>query len=282
MIDRFDTYAEVSPSGRGVKLFFSVAAKDREAIDGLLDGKTRKAFVADERQHREIAIDRDRYYAITEDRLYDDTPETFRVVPVKDVRWFIERVGPRYLQKYKPTEQAPPQPSMTERPPRSLQESVLTTLAFDESYGAKVANQVQADHFEGVYRDIGKELLDYWQRYQRPPGAAHLDDLLASPKLERQRQRVDGVMQAMLAQSKDLNAAYVYTRLDEFLRRQNLKTSILRAAEILHNNAETDASSAEVMQILDEGLRQAQTTTQETRVMPVTELCALTIKPPNL
>jgi hypothetical protein len=100
ILDRFDTYAEASPSGRGVKLFFLVAAKDGDRIKDLLGGKTRKAFVAG--KHREIAIDRARFYAVTGEQL-DDTPELLRTVTVDDVRWFIETAGPRFLQRYKAT-----------------------------------------------------------------------------------------------------------------------------------------------------------------------------------
>ena len=101
VIDRFDTYAEVSPSGRGVKLFFLVAAKDGDRIKDLLGSKTRKAFVAG--KHREIAIDRARFYAVTGEQL-DGTPETLRHVTVENVRWFVEEAGPRYLQQYRPTD----------------------------------------------------------------------------------------------------------------------------------------------------------------------------------
>ena len=45
------------------------------------------------------------------------------------------------------------------RPARSLQELVLTTLAFDEAHGAKIAEQVRAEHFEGVYSAIADALL---------------------------------------------------------------------------------------------------------------------------
>jgi AAA domain len=93
VIQRFNTYGEVSPSGQGVKLFFRVAADDVDAVKILLDGKTRRAFAAGE--HREIAIDRARYYAITYDQLLN-VPETLRVAEVGDVRWFVEQAGPAF------------------------------------------------------------------------------------------------------------------------------------------------------------------------------------------
>ena len=103
VITRFGTYAEVSPSGTGVKLFCLLSADDMSKLLDLLgtnktDSKqlTRKTFAAG--KHREVAIDTARFYAITEQRL-DDCPESFRLVPYADVEWFIKVAGPNYLQQ---------------------------------------------------------------------------------------------------------------------------------------------------------------------------------------
>jgi hypothetical protein len=102
IIDRFNTYAEVSPSGQGIKLFFLVAEQDIDEVQDLLGfengkPKTRKTFAAG--KHLEIAIDRARYYAVTEEWL--DDLDTFRVVPFKDVRWFIAEAGPWFQQLHR-------------------------------------------------------------------------------------------------------------------------------------------------------------------------------------
>jgi hypothetical protein len=103
IIDRFNTYAEVSPSGKGIKLFFLVAERNLEAVQHLLGydhdhkPKTRKSFTAG--QHLEIALDRARYYAVTDELV--EGPETFRVVPVEDIRWFIAEAGPRFQQRHR-------------------------------------------------------------------------------------------------------------------------------------------------------------------------------------
>jgi hypothetical protein len=81
IIERFNTYAERSPSKRGVKLFFLVAASDMDATQQLLgfdrgDPKTRKVFAAG--THQEIAIDRARFYTVTDD-LLEQVPDTLRV-----------------------------------------------------------------------------------------------------------------------------------------------------------------------------------------------------------
>jgi hypothetical protein len=97
VIQKFGTYAEVSPSGKGVKLFFLIAAADVAAVKALLDGKTRRTFAAG--KHREIAIDRARFYAVTDDRL-NGVPNTLRVVPVQHVRWFMQEAGPRFKARF--------------------------------------------------------------------------------------------------------------------------------------------------------------------------------------
>jgi putative DNA primase/helicase len=77
IIKRFDSYAEVSPSGTGVKVFFLVADEDKQAVDELLDEgrpataghRYRKTFAAG--GHREIAFDTQRYYAVTGEAISD-------------------------------------------------------------------------------------------------------------------------------------------------------------------------------------------------------------------
>jgi hypothetical protein len=102
VITRFNTYAEVSPSETGVKLFFLMTADDWNKLLSLLglnaEDKqlTRKTFAAG--PHREVAIDTARFYAITEQK-FDD--RGFRLVPFADVKWFVEVAGPNYLKQQK-------------------------------------------------------------------------------------------------------------------------------------------------------------------------------------
>jgi putative DNA primase/helicase len=99
VIERFDTYAEVSPSGTGVKLFFVMSADDmvelRELLGHNVKGEqlTRKTFAAGE--HREVAIDTARFYAVTGQHL-NNSPQNLRLVPFSDTEWFIDEAGPAY------------------------------------------------------------------------------------------------------------------------------------------------------------------------------------------
>jgi putative DNA primase/helicase len=104
VIDRFDTCAEISPSQTGIKLFFQMTTADLTRLHALLgrDAKgkqlNRRAFAAGE--HREVAIDTARFYAVTGHQL-QDSPEQLRTVKFSDVEWFIKVAGPNYLAQQK-------------------------------------------------------------------------------------------------------------------------------------------------------------------------------------
>ena len=104
VINRFVTYAEISPSETGIKLFFQIRADDLKKMHALLGSNhkgellTRKTFAAGE--HREVAMDTARFYAVTGKRL-QDSPEILRTVAIADVQWFIQEAGPNYLARHK-------------------------------------------------------------------------------------------------------------------------------------------------------------------------------------
>ena len=104
VINRFDTYAEISPSQTGIKLFFQIRAGDLKNMHALLGRNqkgellTRKTFAAGE--HREVAMDTARFYAVTGKRL-QGCPEILRTVAIADVQWFIQEAGPNYLARHK-------------------------------------------------------------------------------------------------------------------------------------------------------------------------------------
>jgi hypothetical protein len=100
VIDRFDTYGEISPSSTGVKLYFLYRAADLDAIR-LITGthwsknfKERTGF--DHAPGFELHIGH-RYFAMTGD-LYDGCPEVLRVIEVDDIAWLINKVGQRFTR----------------------------------------------------------------------------------------------------------------------------------------------------------------------------------------
>lgn len=138
----------------------------------------------------------------------------------------------------------------------SLQESALTLLAFDSDQGALAMGMVTAAHFDDTYRDIAGKIITYRKRYGKPPGAAHLDDLfddvLTNPD-HRQHKLYLRVIEGLLEQSRGLNAAYVASRVTEFVRQQSLKVAVHEAAQRYQQSG--DDLVADVENILFKALK---------------------------
>ncbi|WP_353647031.1 DUF5906 domain-containing protein [Mesorhizobium sp. WSM2240] len=95
VVSVFRTYAEISPSRKGVKLFFLVRASDRQAMGP----KHRIAFTKGE--HCEMALDLGgRYYAVTGEPLDDLVGvQRLRIVTLDDLRWLVHTAGPAFQGK---------------------------------------------------------------------------------------------------------------------------------------------------------------------------------------
>jgi hypothetical protein len=99
IIDRLKTYAEISPSQTGVKLFFTYALAKKPEIDRLFEDKHGRAFKKGDGEHPravEVYIGK-RYFAVTEDEIGDHG--FIRQVSVDDLRWLITDAGPRLARK---------------------------------------------------------------------------------------------------------------------------------------------------------------------------------------
>ena len=94
VIERFASYAEISPSGTGVKVFFHYAADDLEplrAVMGKLWGNSWSRG-----SHLEIALHLgNRYFTVT-DLHCIGTPRELRPVDRATLLWLIEEAGPAF------------------------------------------------------------------------------------------------------------------------------------------------------------------------------------------
>ena len=99
IIDRFMTYTEVSPSGTGAKLFFTIASADLAAVKTLFDGKYGRTFKNGEGEHPPgIEIYRGRhYFTVTEESCRPT--DGLRRVDLADLQWLIREAGPKFAGK---------------------------------------------------------------------------------------------------------------------------------------------------------------------------------------
>jgi primase-polymerase (primpol)-like protein len=93
VVERCNTYTEISPSGVGLKLFFQA----EETAYDLIGGKAWKSFNRGE--HQEMALVFRRYFTVTGNQF--GTCSTLRFVSLDDIKWLINDAGPRYLKAHK-------------------------------------------------------------------------------------------------------------------------------------------------------------------------------------
>lgn len=134
----------------------------------------------------------------------------------------------------------------------SLQESVLVVLAFNERYGTEITFQVEPSHFDGIYRNIAEGILSYRARYRKPPGASHLADLF--PEI-RKNASLKTALMAISSQADSINAPYVASRAQDFVRRQVLKTAIIEAGQLYEGGGLEEGLVGSVEGILSKALR---------------------------
>lgn len=102
--DRLDSYTEVSPSGRGAKVFFLIEASDLPTIRKATGTQHKKPWMARDHYGVELHLS-NAYYTMTGNEYQPDPdldligfPGPLRVVPLADLLWLIRDAGPAFLE----------------------------------------------------------------------------------------------------------------------------------------------------------------------------------------
>jgi hypothetical protein len=101
ILDRLDTYAEISPGRAGVKVFPLIDPADIPALRGIMGTQHGRQFKRANGGGHPPAIElyiSHRYFAVTWQALGD---YELRTVPLDDLRWLIEEAGPAFVGKGK-------------------------------------------------------------------------------------------------------------------------------------------------------------------------------------
>jgi hypothetical protein len=119
----------------------------------------------------------------------------------------------------------------------SLQETIITALVYANDSNSRIISRlVDLSWFEDPYREIVDKVLQHWRTYGEPPTKSHIDDVLdfALDNPNHRRHTIyNRVLDRLTRLNENLNTKYVYNRLFEFARRQNLKRAIFEAGTIL-------------------------------------------------
>ncbi len=96
VIDRLNSYTEISPSGTGAKVFFTVAIADLGAVKALFNGKCGRSFKNGPGKHPPgIEVYRaGRYFTVTNETI--GPTDDLRLVGLADLRWIINEAGPKF------------------------------------------------------------------------------------------------------------------------------------------------------------------------------------------
>jgi AAA domain len=101
VIERLNSYAEVSPSETGVKQFFLVDPADVPALRRIMGTAHGRQFKRANGSSHPPSIElylSNRYFTVTWEGI-PDAPAELRVVPLEDLRWLIEDAGPNFSGK---------------------------------------------------------------------------------------------------------------------------------------------------------------------------------------
>lgn len=136
----------------------------------------------------------------------------------------------------------------------SLQESIISALAFSDDKRSSILTSLSPDLFEPPYDEISSRLIEYRLKYNEAPGKPHIDDVfdyVLSSSKDRRKITYERLINSMMQQADDgLNIEYITSRVREFVRRQSLKGAILEAAELYQQTASKDNVADEVEAIL--------------------------------
>jgi hypothetical protein len=127
-----------------------------------------------------------------------------------------------------------------ETAPVSLQESMLTALAFSGKEGTQIAAQVDGRYFDDNYRPLAELLLKYRREHHKAPGRAHLDDLVDTAVLRRDtREETLRIVSGMVTQYEEgFNARWTADRTSVFVRDQVTKAAIIEGSDIYQSGSE--------------------------------------------
>ena len=131
----------------------------------------------------------------------------------------------------------------------ALQENLLTILSFDEQRHATVRNTIEVGLYGGPYKTVAARVYDFIDRYKKPP-KAHLSDIL-DDKLNSDNKReaslYKDIIMSLYEASSTINAEYVMTQLETFMRRQNLRSVAVDLAKALQRDTEDSLEEADAL-----------------------------------
>lgn len=129
----------------------------------------------------------------------------------------------------------------------ALQENLLTLLSTDKERAPIIRGVVDLSLFGGPYRTIAARIYQHLDSFKMPPGD-HLPDIL-SDKLDaasgREVTLYSDIIESIYHAQKGINAVYVMSQLELFVKRQSLRTIAIDLTKALQRDTEESLEEAE-------------------------------------
>ena len=128
-----------------------------------------------------------------------------------------------------------------------LQENLLVLLSFDDQRCLVIRNTVDIGLFGGQYRLIASRIYDYIDKYKVAP-KTHLPDILddkINGDNKREGELYEDVISSIHAAHTSINAEYIMSQLETFVRRQSLRTIAVDLAKALQRDTEDSLDEAD-------------------------------------
>ena len=178
-IDRFGSYAEISPSRTGIKVFFTIDPADIEPLRTMMRTQHGRQFKRANGTEHPPAIElytSNRYFCVTWQPL--DGPDELRTVPLNDLKWLLEQAGPAFAGKDKDGRGGGSDSSRSGAAYRLGVRMRREGASLEEFIAALQADpQLAAWYREKGEANDARELLRIWEKTEA--GGISLDDFWA-------------------------------------------------------------------------------------------------------
>ena len=137
-----------------------------------------------------------------------------------------------------------------------LQENLLTLLCFDDKHAVIIRGLVEADLFEGYYREIARSVYVYIDTQKKAP-KDHLADLFDTiiEKNDRKAKQFRNILRQLNQTREGVNTKFVMERLSEFVRLQQLKGATMEVIEIFQSGRVDQEAMQKVESVLAQAMR---------------------------
>lgn len=130
----------------------------------------------------------------------------------------------------------------------ALQENLCVILSYSDEHCATVRNLVEIEFWGGPYRVLATRIYEFIDRYKKAP-KDHIADLMAdkidNKKNPREASLYEDILLGIRDQHEGINVPYVMSQLENFVKRQSLRTIAIDLSKALQKDTDESLEEAE-------------------------------------